>query len=158
MHGDKAISVVEDTVYIYCIDPASTKRLRVFYRDINGNINHVSLGKGETSDKFIDRVKTITTNNEVYNYNNIYQGYYILSHYSGDDYEALFNSNDERVKYFNANFKNTIDEWINDGRSENKFIGNAFQERSHGECLNVKIYHLKKMVKRHMNLFMKIQI
>ena len=71
MHGDKAISVVEDTVYVYCIDPASTKRLRVFYRDINGNINHVSLGKGETSDEFTDRVKTITTSNEVYNYNNI---------------------------------------------------------------------------------------
>ena len=55
----------------------------------------MSLGKGDTSDEFTDRVKTITTSNEVYNYNNIYQGYYILSHYSDDDYEALFNSNDE---------------------------------------------------------------
>lgn len=152
-HGDKAISVVESTLQMYCIDPAADKGLRVFYQTVDGNIELVTLGKSETSAEFTDRVREIINSDEVKSNNHMYQGYYNLSHYTGDDYEPLTDWNTDDVKYFNATFQNTIDEWINGGRVENKSIGIVFQERKKGEYYDMKIFYLdiegKKVVESY---------
>ncbi len=141
-HGDVAISVVESTLQIYCIDPAVDKGLRVFYQTVDETIKYVTIGKSETAEEFTNRVAEIINSDDVKSDNHMYQGYYDLANYTGDDYEPFTAWDAEGVKYFNATFKDTINKWINEGRVENKSLGIVFQKRDRGIDFDLKIFYL----------------